>query len=166
MNGVGLIRDRKYRLRTYRSCFQGNETVDWMVRSRRCDDRLTAVRIMRTLQKWSFFHHGEFLNLVYCKILTISQCLDSLCQFPSPFSTVCDDHNFKDELLFYRFRRDDDSIESQKDLLLFYKVLDIYHSQVLPRVLCTIEKRECLICNSFIWSILFLMIIPIFFILA
>lgn len=98
MNGVGLIRDRKYRLRTYRSCFQGNETVDWMVRSRRCDDRLTAVRIMRTLQKWSFFHH------------------------------VCDDHNFKDELLFYRFRRDDDSIESQKDLLLFYKVLDIYHS--------------------------------------
>lgn len=69
-----------------------------MVRSRRCDDRLTAVRIMRTLQKWSFFHH------------------------------VCDDHNFKDELLFYRFRRDDDSIESQKDLLLFYKVLDIYHS--------------------------------------
>lgn len=98
MNGVCLIRDRKYRLRTYRSCFQGNETVDWMVRSRRCDDRLTAVRIMRTLQKWSFFHH------------------------------VCDDHNFKDELLFYRFRRDDDSIESQKDLLLFYKVLDIYHS--------------------------------------
>uniref|UniRef100_K1Q220 DEP domain-containing mTOR-interacting protein n=1 Tax=Magallana gigas TaxID=29159 RepID=K1Q220_MAGGI len=92
------LRDRKYRLRTYRSCFQGNETVDWMVRSRRCDDRLTAVRIMRTLQKWSFFHH------------------------------VCDDHNFKDELLFYRFRRDDDSIESQKDLLLFYKVLDIYHS--------------------------------------
>uniref|UniRef100_A0A8W8JXZ7 DEP domain-containing mTOR-interacting protein n=1 Tax=Magallana gigas TaxID=29159 RepID=A0A8W8JXZ7_MAGGI len=41
---------------------------------------------------------------------------------------LCDDHNFKDELLFYRFRRDDDSIESQKDLLLFYKVLDIYHS--------------------------------------
>lgn len=98
MNGVGLIRDRKYRLRTYRSCFQGNETVDWMVRSKRCDDRLTAVRIMRTLQKWSFFHH------------------------------VCDDHNFKDEQLFYRFRRDDDSIESQKDLLLFYKVLGIYHS--------------------------------------
>lgn len=128
MNGVCLIRDRKYRLRTYRSCFQGNETVDWMVRSRRCDDRLTAVRIMRTLQKWSFFHHGKFLNLVYCKILTICKCLDSLCQFPSPFSTVCDDHNFKDELLFYRFRRDDDSIESQKDLLLFYKVLDIYHS--------------------------------------
>ena len=41
---------------------------------------------------------------------------------------VCDDHAFKDELLFYRFRRDDGSIESQKDLLLFYKVLDIYHS--------------------------------------
>ncbi|XP_062578609.1 DEP domain-containing mTOR-interacting protein-like [Saccostrea cucullata] len=98
MNGVGLIRDRKYRLRSYKSCFQGNETVDWLVRSRRCDDRVSAVRIMRTLQKWAFFHH------------------------------VCDDHKFKDEMLFYRFRRDDNTIESHKDLLLFYKVLDIYHS--------------------------------------
>ncbi|XP_048760049.1 DEP domain-containing mTOR-interacting protein-like isoform X2 [Ostrea edulis] len=98
MNGVGLVRDRKYRLRSYKSCFQGNETVDWLVRSKRCEDRLFAVRIMRVLQKWAFFHH------------------------------VCDDHKFKDEMLFYRFRRDDDTIRSHKDLLLFYKVLDIYHS--------------------------------------
>lgn len=158
MNGVGLIRDRKYRLRTYRSCFQGNETVDWMVRSKRCDDRLTAVRIMRTLQKWSFFHHGEFFNLVYYKILTISQCLDSFCHFPSlifflqfAMTTTlrmnCFSIGFVAMMTLSNLRKI--SYSSTKCSIFTTR-------RYFQGSSCKIEKKECLICNSFLWSILFL----------
>ena len=43
------------------------------------------------------------------------------------FSTVCDDHMFKDEILFYRFRRDDNSLIFNHELELLLKGSDIYH---------------------------------------
>ena len=35
--------------------------------------------------------------------------------------SVCDEHVFKDEYLFYRFRRDDDSYTCYQDLKYFYR---------------------------------------------
>ena len=40
--------------------------------------------------------------------------------------TVCDDHDIKDEVLFYRFRRDDGTYKDIKDLALFYKAREVY----------------------------------------
>lgn len=40
---------------------------------------------------------------------------------------VCDDHHFKDEMLFYRFRRDDDTAVLNPDLAVAYRGCDIYH---------------------------------------
>ncbi|OWF38113.1 DEP domain-containing mTOR-interacting protein-like [Mizuhopecten yessoensis] len=96
MHSSMLIRDRRYHLRNYRQCFAGNEIVDWLVRCKHCSSRSASISGMRILQKYGIFHH------------------------------VCDDHKFKDDLLFYRFRRDDDT-SADKDLTLFYTGIRIYH---------------------------------------
>lgn len=95
MNSSMLIRDRRYHLRNYRQCFAGNETVDWLLRCKHCSSRAASVAGMRILQNHGIFHH------------------------------VCDDHTFKDDQLFYRFRRDDDT-SADKDLTLFYTGIQIY----------------------------------------
>ena len=41
--------------------------------------------------------------------------------------TVVDDHHFKDEMLFYRFRRDDNTVVKNSDLDVIYKGCDIYY---------------------------------------
>ncbi|KAK3089227.1 hypothetical protein FSP39_001915 [Pinctada imbricata] len=88
----GLIKDRKYHFRSYKTCFQGNETVDWLVRCHHCDHRRGAVTAMRMLQDRGFLHH------------------------------VCDDHRFKDEALFYRFRIEEKTnMEEYTDLQNFYE---------------------------------------------
>ena len=43
------------------------------------------------------------------------------------FLPVCDDHRFKDEMLFYRFRRDDDTVVTNPDFAIIYKGCDIYY---------------------------------------
>jgi len=40
---------------------------------------------------------------------------------------VCDDHIFKDEMLFYRFRRDDETYKEDKDLTMFYTAYELYN---------------------------------------
>ena len=40
---------------------------------------------------------------------------------------VCDDHQFKDEMLFYRFRQDDGTATLNPDLVIVYRGCDIYH---------------------------------------
>ncbi|XP_033736715.1 DEP domain-containing mTOR-interacting protein-like isoform X2 [Pecten maximus] len=95
MHASVLIRDRRYHLRNYRQCFAGNEAVDWLVRCKHCSTRGASVAGMRILQNYGIFHH------------------------------VCDDHKFKDDQLFYRFRRDDDT-SADKDLILFYTGIRIY----------------------------------------
>lgn len=41
-------------------------------------------------------------------------------------SAVCDDHDFKDDKLFYRFRKDDNTYEEPPDTLLLAKGQRIY----------------------------------------
>ena len=41
--------------------------------------------------------------------------------------TVVDDHHFKDEMLFYRFRKDDNTVVKNSDLDVIYKGCDIYY---------------------------------------
>lgn len=96
MYAAGLIKDRKYHFRTYKNCVSGYEAVDWLLHCHHCRCRSSAVQAMRMLQECEFLHH------------------------------VCDDHQFKDEMLFYRFRKDDKSFEEFKDLNTFYKALKLY----------------------------------------
>lgn len=97
LQDANLIKNRKYHLRTYRSCIVGKELVDWLVRNKHCATREAAIDGLKVLQQHSLIHH------------------------------VCDDHEIKDELLFYRFRRDDDTYMKDKDLSLFYRALELYN---------------------------------------
>lgn len=68
------IKDRKYRLSTYKQCFVGSEAVDFLVASGAAETREDAVQLGKALaQEYHLFEH------------------------------VTRDHEFKDEQLFYRF---------------------------------------------------------------
>ena len=41
--------------------------------------------------------------------------------------SVCDDHLIKDDILFYRFRKDDETYMNDKDLVLFYKAQELHN---------------------------------------
>ncbi|XP_053394978.1 DEP domain-containing mTOR-interacting protein-like isoform X2 [Mercenaria mercenaria] len=97
LQDASLIKNRKYHLRTYRSCIVGKELIDWLVKNKHCNSREAAIDGMKILQQHSLIHH------------------------------VCDDHEIKDEVLFYRFRRDDDTYMQDKDLSLFYRALELYN---------------------------------------
>lgn len=92
-----MIRDRRYHLRTYSCCLVGRDLVDWLIRNGEANTRSGAVQCMNVLFENSIIHH------------------------------VCDDHQFKDEMLFYRFRRDDDTAVLNPDLSLVYRGCNIYH---------------------------------------
>ncbi|XP_068750320.1 DEP domain-containing mTOR-interacting protein-like isoform X1 [Montipora capricornis] len=92
-----MIRDRRYHLRTYPCCFVGRDLVDWLIQNGEANSRAGAVQCMNVLFENSIIHH------------------------------VCDDHHFKDEMLFYRFRRDDDTVVPNSDLAVIYKGCDIFH---------------------------------------
>ncbi|KAL4236891.1 hypothetical protein ACF0H5_005277 [Mactra antiquata] len=96
LHEADLIKDRKYHLRTYRSCIVGKDLIDWLVNNKHCDTRQSAIDGLLVLQQHSIIHH------------------------------VCDDHDIKDQVLFYRFRRDDGTFTEDKDLTLFYKALELY----------------------------------------
>lgn len=72
-----LIKDRRYHLRLYPKCFKGSELIDWMLSQRHVSTRAEGVVVGSSLLMMGIIHH------------------------------VADDHNFKDEPLFYRFRADD-----------------------------------------------------------
>ena len=81
------VRDRKYRMRTFKSCFVGSEAVDALVLSNVVSSRDEAVEMGRRLERE--------LRL---------------------FSHVTGDHKFADDHLFYRLRTDatangDNSVE-------------------------------------------------------
>lgn len=92
-----MIRDRRYHLRMYSCCFVGRDLVDWLIRNGDANSRAGAVQCMNILHDNNIIHH------------------------------VCDDHHFKDEMLFYRFRRDDDTAVLNPDLAVAYRGCDIYH---------------------------------------
>ncbi|XP_019618159.1 PREDICTED: uncharacterized protein LOC109465380 [Branchiostoma belcheri] len=52
----GLIKDRKYNLRTYRNCFVGREFVDWLVKEKGLE-RAEAVEMGQKLVTRGFGHH-------------------------------------------------------------------------------------------------------------
>lgn len=72
------IKDRKYRLSTYKKCFVGSDAVQWLVTSGTTETREDAVRVGQTLVDSGYIEH----------------CVR--------------EHAFKDEGLFYRFIEDTD----------------------------------------------------------
>ncbi|XP_063402394.1 DEP domain-containing mTOR-interacting protein-like [Mytilus trossulus] len=96
INFSNLLKDRKYHFKTYKNCFVGKEVVSWLVDCKLCDSRSSAVTALRTLQDHHILHH------------------------------VCDDHLFKDDMLFYRFRIDDGTHKMDMDLKMFHKGQQIY----------------------------------------
>lgn len=51
------IKDRKFRLTTYKQCFVGSEAVDWLVASRHASSREDAVQVGRALAESALFEH-------------------------------------------------------------------------------------------------------------
>eukprot|EP01125_Pyxidicula_operculata_P019088 TRINITY_DN689_c0_g2_i3.p1 TRINITY_DN689_c0_g2~~TRINITY_DN689_c0_g2_i3.p1 ORF type:complete len:580 (-),score=128.77 TRINITY_DN689_c0_g2_i3:32-1771(-) len=75
---VGLdIKDRKYVLKTYRLCFVGKEYVDWVLSQNLVSSRDDGTKLGQVMMNNRLLHH------------------------------VTDEHNFKDENLFYRFLKED-----------------------------------------------------------
>ena len=73
------IRDRSHRLKTYKSCFIARDAVDYMIKHKLCDTRNEAVELGIRLQSaLGLWHH------------------------------VCDDHEFSDDYLFFRFVSDEE----------------------------------------------------------
>ncbi|EDQ86445.1 uncharacterized protein MONBRDRAFT_33845 [Monosiga brevicollis MX1] len=111
-----LIKDRSYHLKVrtlplacatahlavmkYPQCFKGNELVDYLVYSEECSTRAEATMLGSSFIMFGVMHH------------------------------VVDDHLFKDEGLFYRFRRDDDTFLADKRSyrILIHKAMHIHAS--------------------------------------
>lgn len=92
-----LIQDRRYRLRAYQKCFVGNEAVSWVLKHKDVTERSAAVQMMNVLMKYNVIHH------------------------------VYDDHLFKDEMLFFRFRVDDGSFPEMKGSQPYITGAAVYH---------------------------------------
>jgi len=82
-----LIRSRSYNFKKYPKCLQGDETAKWLVDNGEAKDADEAVAIGQKLVELGFIHH------------------------------VHDDHNFKNDKLFYRFRVDEDKLEATQSKL-------------------------------------------------
>lgn len=95
-----LIKDRRYRLRTYTCCFVGRELVEWLVKSGEAFNHTNGVGCMRILQENDILHH------------------------------VCDDHIFKNEYLFYRFRIDDGTFFVDTEFESYHQAIMI-HQRIL-----------------------------------
>ncbi|XP_033104545.1 DEP domain-containing mTOR-interacting protein-like [Anneissia japonica] len=86
-----LIKDRRYHLRLFTKCFIGKDVVDWLLYHENLTDRSKVVEMMEVLVKGNVIHH------------------------------VTDDHGFKDDYLFYRFRLDDSSFVMKRENEPFIK---------------------------------------------
>ena len=53
-----LIKDRRYHLRTYHTCFAGHEMVDWLLKKGEVESRNEAVAMMQKLIDNGVIHHG------------------------------------------------------------------------------------------------------------
>lgn len=75
----GLVKNRRNALKLYTNCFKGDQFVDWLLQSQYAASRFEGSAIGCSLLMHGVIHHVE------------------------------DDHNFKDEPVYYRFRRDDNT---------------------------------------------------------
>lgn len=55
-----IIRDRRYHLRMYSSCFVGRDLVDWLIRNGDANSRGGAIQCMNILLENSIIHHGKY----------------------------------------------------------------------------------------------------------
>lgn len=72
--GASIISNRRYHLRTYKACFRGADLVDHLTQTAACGNRIEAAAVGSSLVLHGVIHH------------------------------VVDDHNFRDNGNFYRFR--------------------------------------------------------------
>ena len=74
----GVIKNRRFRLKSYPSCFIGSQAVDLIVNEKYATSREEATKILQYALEADMFHH------------------------------VVDEHEFEDGYLFYRMRMNDD----------------------------------------------------------
>lgn len=55
-----VVKDRKYRLRTYPCCFVGKDIVEWLLKNGEAQSASNAIACMKILQNNGIFHHGQF----------------------------------------------------------------------------------------------------------
>ena len=55
----GMIKDRRYHLKTYPNCIVGHEMVSWMIDRKEVETRKEAVSVMQKLLDNGVIHHGE-----------------------------------------------------------------------------------------------------------
>ena len=55
----GMVKDRRYHLKTYANCVVGHELVSWLVERKEVETRKEAVSIMQKLLDNGVIHHGE-----------------------------------------------------------------------------------------------------------
>lgn len=122
-----LVKDRRYHLKTYSNCVIGHELVSWLVDRKEVETRKEAVAIMQKLVDNGVIHH------------------------------VCDDHGFKDEKLFYRFRRDDGTYSGPLDGPLIAKSQRIYSrvrtgapGMIADRKYHLHTYKQCFVGNEFV----------------
>ena len=72
-----FIQDRRYHLKAFPNCFIAKAAIDWLISHGEASSRQEALAIMRQFERHWLIHH------------------------------VNDDHEFMDEMLFFRFRDDD-----------------------------------------------------------
>ena len=128
----GIIKDRRYHMRAYSKCFPANLAVDCLLDRKDADTRQQAVCIMKNLQRFDLVHH------------------------------VVDDHDFKDEFLFFRFREDDGTYKkdpSPQDVIagqrLYSRLVGTnvvqdrkYHGKSYPRCVVGNELVDFLIAGG------------------
>lgn len=55
----GMVKDRRYHLKTYSTCVVGHELVTWLVDRKETETRKEAVAVMQKLLDNGVIHHGE-----------------------------------------------------------------------------------------------------------
>ncbi|OQV23994.1 putative DEP domain-containing mTOR-interacting protein [Hypsibius exemplaris] len=97
-----LVRDRRHHLRVYSCSFDAADCLSWLIEENEAPSRVAAVFLMNILQKSRILHH------------------------------VTDDHLFKDQHLFFRFRQDDNTFPVTQVTRLFFfaqRLHDRLHSE-------------------------------------
>ena len=54
-----VLKDRRYHLKTYATCFIGHEMVDWLLKKGEVESRSEAVAMMQKLLENEVIHHGK-----------------------------------------------------------------------------------------------------------
>lgn len=73
-----MIKDRRYHLRMYQSCFVGKDVVDWLVKHGEAPSRFAAVQCMYVLQENNILHHGK-VSLIESLANILLICLMIIC---------------------------------------------------------------------------------------